>query len=210
MHICYGHQLTARFNEAAASNRGKRHGGATRPQPREPASMRPRHQTAENGPMASRPAPPRPGFNEAAASNRGKPGTHERGPAGPTRFNEAAASNRGKLGHRSQVRIAPELASMRPRHQTAENCCWWRRGASPVCRASMRPRHQTAENRDVRVEEVGVRAHASMRPRHQTAENIAPQSQSVRAARASMRPRHQTAENTGFMRTSVTFKAVLQ
>ena len=88
--------------------------------------------------------PPRPSFNEAAASHRGKRPSPLRSRSATGSFNEAAASHRGKLLHRHVLRRA-DVASMRPRHHTAENEEQMKR---TVCLngASMRPRHHTAEN----------------------------------------------------------------
>ena len=59
-------------------------------------------------------------FNEAAALHRGKPPPVRRQSAATFSFNEAAALHRGKPG--MVVRHeAGHLASMRPRHYTAEN-----------------------------------------------------------------------------------------
>ena len=136
-----------RFNEAAALHRGKQQQPVTQAPATPPASMRPRHYTAENAWAA-----PKPDFDPAAsmrprhytAENSGKV---ERTP-GPTAY----------------------LASMRPRHYTAENDLvravhamveagfneaaalhrgkpWMNMSMSPMTdSASMRPRHYTAEN----------------------------------------------------------------
>ena len=53
-------------------------------------------------------------FNEAAAF-------HRTSTPDPARFNEAAALHRGKLGRPLDVLRDLQLASMRPRHYTAEN-----------------------------------------------------------------------------------------
>ena len=90
---------------------------------RNEASMRPRHYTAENVPAWARPAPPSPRFNEAAALHRGKLlVTVLSTLANAACFNEAAALHRGKLRARTQPVAAVGVASMRPRHYTAENC----------------------------------------------------------------------------------------
>ena len=61
-------------------------------------------------------------FNEAAALHRGKPPRWRRCCAPwSTRFNEAAALHRGKPFQYLQKRKGQILASMRPRHYTAEN-----------------------------------------------------------------------------------------
>ena len=131
-------------------------------------------------------------------------------------FNEAAASHRGKREfahldnldgmasmrprHHTAENFHPFedltdrlIASMRPRHHTAENLVDVAL-ALPVAEASMRPRHHTAENRrwpDAR--QPGL--YASMRPRHHTAENSVVALTSSYNCTASMRPRHHTAEN---------------
>src|SRR5579875_1526197 len=61
-------------------------------------------------------------------------------------------------------------ASMRPRHDAAENLRV-RLGTGRYVPASMRPRHDAAENPHGSLRRVAERA-ASMRPRHDAAENI--------------------------------------
>ncbi len=88
------------FNEAAASHRGKRkHALSDRDQ--DQASMRPRHHTAEN-------------VDETGTSDSSSGG-----------FNEAAASHRGKPAWGARISYRPYRASMRPRHHTAENGGAW-------------------------------------------------------------------------------------
>ena len=141
------------FNEAAALHRGKRFvrlrsgiGGL--------ASMRPRHYTAENAQARSRRGTSCSRFNEAAALHRGKLACRLACFRSFNCFNEAAALHRGKRRnwvinegamkgfneaaalHRGKLRINERasdgrMASMRPRHYTAENgrhiCCSRRR-----------------------------------------------------------------------------------
>ena len=83
------------FNEAAASHRGKRHLVESREVAR-PASMRPRHHTAENDPAV--------GLLEALVAASMRPRHH-------------TAEN----AIRCERRWRRRPASMRPRHHTAEN-----------------------------------------------------------------------------------------
>ena len=134
-----------RFNEAAARCRGKR---PPRPCPSHRAGTR---------------------FNEAAARCRGKRGLTTGGDDAGTGFNEAAARCRGKRAGRAGG-FVPDLASMRPRPDAAENVPVRRNHAVPLVRASMRPRPDAAENRGDDGDVVAC-PDASMRPRPDAAEN---------------------------------------
>ena len=83
--------------------------------------MRPRHKTAENPPSGVEAMIEAFGFNEAAAQNRGKPRDPDTCTAASIRFNEAAAQNRGKHPGDGADFGFWAIASMRPRHKTAEN-----------------------------------------------------------------------------------------
>ena len=134
------------------------------------ASMRPRHKTAEN-PRSIRPTSgASSGFNEAAAQNRGKPWACCARARASSCFNEAAAQNRGKRLPRGVPLLGIHVASMRPRHKTAEN------GPRVAHRRGVTGRFNeaAAQNRG-KPQPSGLVApdqpDASMRPRHKTAEN---------------------------------------
>ena len=111
------------FNEAAARCRGKHGQDAPAGRERDPASMRPRPDAAENrhdlafrGRRRNASMRPRP---DAAENKRRLAGVVGGADA---RFNEAAARCRGKLRLTDNPSLAKEvIASMRPRPDAAEN-----------------------------------------------------------------------------------------
>ena len=158
------------------------------------ASMRPRPDAAENVRVARGGPLCRPGFNEAAARCRGKPTSTAGSRRWPRCFNEAAARCRGKRRAAPPRDPVPEIASMRPRPDAAENGARTEHNIRIWGHASMRPRPDAAEN----AEHLVSNATASMRPRPDAAENPPSSSRSSSLLpSASMRPRPDAAENSG-------------